>query len=513
MVERVVIVSTEAQGYAMVGGLAVFTTGLAKYLRKAGIDARIICPSYREPYSPEMLNEELLKGAKEVSKGLSKTEMGDIPVYPLRTDMALAAYGCYTGASDMSTLYEYDASTDPRSFGDTLLFASHVIDALKKIEEAEDWKPDIVHLNDWPTAFAAPGLQKAEVPVLYTIHNGRYIGRVPSSIGVETRSRISSSDYRYPDEIKSRILAGMGPCIRIGDDIFLSLSEVGINYADGLNTVSQTYAQELLDAEKHEIDNRSRRLLEQQGGLHGILNGIDGEVMNPRTDELLMMQYDPSDISSVAFGKAVNKTYLQRAFGLRNEEVLLVSMIGRLAEQKGIQEVLRALDELTKMKGVQLLVAGQSDDYEIKKALSYRQFPEHISVVDKFIGPRLQHLIYAGSDAILMPSKYEPCGYPQMEGMAFGAFPIATAVGGLKDTVQQFDGEHGNGIVMQECSVVAIVRGIQEAKKLHSARDGRHRIVANALASDFRWDRPNDPSVAKYIALYDQLIAGKKANS
>jgi starch synthase len=398
-----------------------------------------------------------------------------------------------------------------------MIFSSRIPRALKEINATEQWIPDVIHLNDWPTGYVVAELKRwpsdfSQTPILYTIHNGKYTGSVP---WIEFKTRDKTPGDEDELEVEKEAIQNLRPCIRVFEDTaFLSLSEVAIAYADSVNTVSPTYAQELLDPERLAIDVRSRKLLEQRGEVPGILNGIDGEVMNPLTDKLIARRYDPSNIRSAVYGKSVNKRHLQDAFGLPHEEAFVVSMIARLSDQKGADVILRSLNELANIEGLQLIVAGTAGNYDVE-SLRYHSvtIPSNTRILDEFIEPRRQHLAYAGSDAVLMFSRYEPCGYLQTEGMRYGAFPITTATGGLKDTVQQFDGKNGNGVVIKDHTKKALIEALVEAKKWHDNGDGAYALLENALASDFRWDRPNDSSVDKYIALYDQIIAGKQSNS
>ncbi|HEY6004464.1 MAG TPA: glycogen synthase GlgA [Anaeromyxobacter sp.] len=348
----------------------------------------------------------------------------------------------------------------------------------------------IVHANDWQTGLAAYLLrhEHAHDPALagartvLTIHNLAYQGVFPKQ--VVPFVGLPWDVFRYEAmEFHDR----------------LNFMKAGLTFADALTTVSPTYAKEILTPEGGEgLDPVLRH---RRADLHGILNGIDVTEWDPARDAHLPAHYSSRDLS----GKAVCKAALQRELGLpARADVPLLGMISRLADQKGLDLVVAALPDLL-ARDVQLAVLGSgSHAYEdaFRRAAAGR--PDRLAARIGFDEP-LAHRIEAGADAFLMPSRYEPCGLNQMYSLRYGTLPVVRAVGGLEDTVEDFDGwMRGTGFKFREYSPQALLLAVRRALDTYRDRRTWQALVLRGMAQDFSWDR----SARSYEALYRALVPG-----
>jgi starch synthase len=260
----------------------------------------------------------------------------------------------------------------------------------------------------------------------------------------------------------------------------------GLYYADMLTTVSPRYAQEIQTEQFGEGLHGLLRDRAQQGRLVGILNGIDYEVWNPKTDELLPARYD---VRTVGKGKATNRQALLQRVGLTDGGEMVIGIVSRLAHQKGFDVVAAAADALLRLP-VKLVVLGAGEQEPLFAELQKR-YPEKVAARLGVVDEELAHLIYAGADAFLMPSRFEPCGLGQMIAMRYGTAPIVHAVGGLADTVRDFDPvtKQGNGFTFNELTVDALVKTTERAVSIYRERKLWQALIRNAMREDFSWEK------------------------
>jgi starch synthase len=348
-------------------------------------------------------------------------------------------------------------------------------------------RPRIVHLNDWQTALGAWMLRRehAEDPALagartvFTIHNLDYQGVYPKD--VLPALGLPWDVFRYEAmEFHDR----------------LNFMKAGLVFADSLTTVSPTYAREILTPEHGQGLEALLRL--RAADLHGILNGIDVAAWDPERDPHLPAHYSARDLS----GKARNKAALQREVGLPvRPDVPLVGIVSRLADQKGFDLMAASLPEILG-HDLQLAVLGTGEPvYEEGFRRAARERPDRLAARIGF-DEGLAHRIEAGADVFLMPSRYEPCGLNQMYSLRYGTVPVVRAVGGLEDTVEDFDGwRRGTGFKFREYDPHAMLLALRRA--LDAYRDGHawRGLVQRGMAQDNSWDR----SAERYEALYRQL--------
>lgn len=335
--------------------------------------------------------------------------------------------------------------------------------------------PDVLHLHDWQAALAAVDL-RATVPrvsgfdktrLVFTIHNLAYMG---------TCSRTELADIDVPDTLYTR--AGLEFWGRA------ALLKGGLSWADAITTVSPRYSQEIrTPAFGAGLDGllRSRASV-----LHGILNGIDDVVWNPATDEALESRYSAEHFE----GKSACKAALQRQFGLDEEpRAPLMGVVSRLAWQKGIDLVVELSDSLVR-NGAQLVLLGSGEPgLEARLGEAAARHPNRIA---RRIGfdDALAHRIIAGSDAILMPSRYEPCGLTQMYAMRYGTVPVVRAVGGLDDTVEELDSvrDTGTGFKFGAATGSAFWAALQRVLGAWHRPDDWHALVRRGMSRNFSWE-------------------------
>ncbi len=349
-----------------------------------------------------------------------------------------------------------------------------------------DWRPDIVHCNDWQTGLV-PALLSLESPrpaSVFTVHNLAYQGLFDKS-----HFRTLGLPYTW---WSMHALEFHGR---------LSFIKAGLVYADALTTVSPTYAAEIRTPE---FGCGLDGLLEHRAAqLTGILNGADASVWNPASDPLLDTHFSRDSLR----GKDANKQALQRVFDLPTApRIPVFAHIGRLVEQKGIDMLLEILPELMQ-RPLQLVMLG-SGHAHLETALRAAQarYPQQLGMRIGY-DETLAHRIEAGADAFLMPSRFEPCGLNQIYSLRYGTLPIVRRTGGLADTVVDttpatLDAGTATGFVFDSASPEALLASIDRALRLYALRTVWTRVIKNAMAQDFSWTR----SAQRYLDLYQSLI-------
>jgi len=348
-------------------------------------------------------------------------------------------------------------------------------------------RPRIVHANDWQAGLV-PFLMRQEhghdpalagARAVFTIHNLAYQGVFPKD--VVPHLGLPWDVFRFE-------------AMEFFDQ--LSFMKAGLVFADALTTVSPSYAQEILTPHGgHSLDAVLRQ---RRRDLHGILNGIDVVGWDPATDPHLPAHYSARALA----GKARCKAALQHELGLPvRADVPLAAVVSRLADQKGVDLLVAVLPELL-ARDVQLAVLGSGDRaYEEALTRTARAAPDRMAARIGFDEP-LAHRVEAGADLFLMPSRFEPCGLNQMYSLRYGTVPVVRAVGGLDDTVEDYDGwSRGMGFKFRDYTPSALLLATRRA--LETSRDRRawRGLMARGMAQDFSWER----SAASYEALYLQL--------
>ncbi|MDI6808912.1 MAG: glycogen synthase GlgA [Candidatus Eisenbacteria bacterium] len=486
---RIVITSSEMVPLAKVGGLADVIGALSQSLGRMGHEVTVFLPGFSS--IPEKYRgETLLDGELEFQWGREKVTLREarlknqgVRVILVENDNFFKRDGVYT---DPSTGEEF--KDNARRF---LFFSVAAVEAVRIL----GLKPDVLHINDNQTAPVAPFLKTrfggdptlSNIPVLYTIHNlgyqGVYPGEVFNDFGI-------SRDLFYP----------MGPFEFFGNVNFM---KAGIWYSDLISTVSKRYAEEIQTSEEFGYGLQGV-LKARSADVYGIVNGVDYSIWDPRNDKLIPVNYGKDTLED----KKKNKSALLKrcGFNARQTRRFLLGMVTRLADQKGLDLIEQASTELMKLDiSLVVLGTGQKKYHEFFTKLMAK-YPRWIYAEFSFDDP-LAHLIEAGADAFLMPSKYEPCGLNQIYSMRYGTVPIVRAVGGLYDTVKEFNEKDwsGTGFTFSDYTPEALLACVRKAFACHENPKLWRKLMLNGMSEDFSWEK----AAREYLALYRKAITKK----
>lgn len=484
---KILLVSAEVAPFAKTGGLADVVAALARHLSKKKHDVRVVMPFYARLRKSEF-EFEPVEGLQDIplrfgdkrywfSVSMAKLPKSAQRVFFVRCPELYDREGIYTQDPD-----------------EHLRFALLSRAALE-ICQWSKWAPDIVHANDWHT-----GLMPLYLRTLYawdklfertrtvlTIHNIGYQGIVGSDklheLGLEAEKRFLHQE----DLNEGRI----------------NFLKTGILYASALTTVSKTYAREI---QGEELGMGLQGLLRQRDDhLFGIVNGVDYDEWNPKKDTLIPARFSERDLR----GKEVNKQALCEKYGLEYDpRAPLIGCVSRLTTQKGFELLPDILPVVLHRENVRLVVLGSGEErYENYFNWLAGAFPKKVAFKAGFDNP-LAHWIEAASDMYLMPSRYEPCGLNQMYSLRYGSIPIVRRTGGLADTVRPFDSAtgEGTGFLFDEFTPEALYQAVGRALAVWRDEPAWRRLMQNAMAEDFSWER----QVEIYIALYRKLAPPAK---
>lgn len=486
---KIAFITTELSPIAKVGGLADVAKSLPKALSKLGCDVKIFIPRYSfiDPWREELhycfeINEIRLKiSEKEHSIQTFKKLLPDdsnIEVYFIDSKHHFNHDSIYTNDNDEGERF--------------LTFSKSVIEICQRLQ----WAPDVIHLNDWPCGLLPVILKQhygwdllfKNTKFLFTIHNIEYQGNF-------------SPELIYKNHLDGKYFYLGGPLEFHGKVSFL---KAGIEFSDAITTVSESYAREILTPELG--GGMVKVLQSKKDKLFGILNGVDYSEWNPRTDKLIPFRYSEKSL----YRKTKNKIELLKYFHLpEDKETPLIGIVSRLVSQKGFDLFFGAVDELTKSNCRFVVLGSGEEKYEdFFKGLHY-SFPDKFAVKLGFDN-RLAHLIEAGADMFLMPSRYEPCGLNQIYSLKYGTVPIVRKTGGLADTVHDWDYyeklgmKTGTGFVFEDYLSQAMLDALNRAiEKFHDKKVWK-QIQLNGMKANFSWDS----SAKKYLQLY-KMITGK----
>lgn len=468
---RILFVAAEVTPLVKVGGLADVVGSLPKALTELGHDVRIMLPRYgaidlsRYPLTPIYDNLKIQNGEQAEPTNLSLLTKKD------GTRVFLVGNERYFSGKEVY---------GPNELEKFLFFSRAVFQALSLL----DWQPEIIHCHDWHTALLPMWLKKSGYPygTVLTIHNLAYQG--PFDFAFLKKSRLE------------QYWAGFSPGAPEPPLNFLSQ---GILQADLVTTVSQTYAQEIMTPEYGEGLNQL--LSYRQADLVGIVNGIDYEEYDPGTDPYLEANYSTMTIER----RYINKLALQKRAGLPEDTTIpLIGMVQRLDEQKGFDILEKAVDALLQNTRTQLVILGTGRDrYENMLRQIVTRYPGQLALFLSFDSP-LAHLIYAGSDMFLMPSRFEPCGLGQLIAMRYGAIPVVRHTGGLVDTVAELtdDLQTGTGFVFRDYSPEALETAVKKGVAAFSNKQAWQQTVQRVMKIDFSWKA----SAMKYEAAYRRVL-------
>lgn len=472
---KVLYAASEALPFIASGGLGDVAGSLPHALRKRLIGCRVVLPMY------DTIKQEL----KDTMKFITHIS---VPVAWRRQYCGIfeAKYnGVIYYLIDNQYYFKRDTIYGHYDDAERFAFFSR---AVLEIIPYIDFKPDIIHCNDWQTALTpvyysamyanSPGYEN--IKTIFTIHNIQYQGVYGKEL---------LEDVLGIPADKASLLEYDG-CI--------NFMKGAIECADKVTTVSPSYADEILDPwYSHGLDSI---LNERRYKLSGILNGIDTVGYDPATDKCIKANFFADDIS----GKKIDKEELQKEMGLPVKPgVPVIGMVTRLVSHKGLDLVKGILDELLATSEMQLVVLG-SGDYEYESYFRWiaEKYPDKVGLRIGFV-PELARKIYAGADMFLMPSKSEPCGLSQMVALRYGTVPIVRETGGLRDSITDCGDGKGNGFTFKSYNAHDMLDAIRRALTLYYNGDW-NELVLRALNCDFSWGR----SANAYIRLYKETLKG-----
>ena len=468
---KIFFVASESVPFAKAGGLGDVIYSLALALKKLDHDARIMIPRYGtiDPKEKGLTNE--ITGLKVPTDqageypflicNVKKYEKRDQPVFYFLENMEYY--------EKRANIYGY--SDDHVRW---VLLCRGAIEFLRTI----DWQPDIIVTADWQTGLLANYLKTRyqnepslfNTPVLFTIHNLRYQGMCDFRFIKESEK--DSGREPIPDFFNPR-LAKLNWMLR------------GIMYSEAIVTVSPTYAKEILTPEYGE--GLEKILKEKQHRLWGILNGLDYHKYNPNTSPHIPVHYNKK---TTFIKKKENKIQLQKRMGLKQDEnAFLVGIVSRLTEQKGFDLLEEIIDHLFENLPLQIVLVGDGESrYKEMLQNIAQKYSNRLGYLFEF-NTALPHLIFAGADAILIPSKFEPCGIVQMQAMRYGAIPIVRKTGGLADTVKDFNpvNDDGTGFVFEKYNPWALYTAIVRASSVFQIKTVWKELIRKAMEQDFSW--------------------------
>jgi len=475
---NVLFVASECVPFVKTGGLADVIGALPKELNSLEIDARVILPKYKA--IPNTLKLKMRKkkelvvslGWRNQNCSVEELEHDGVTYYFIDNE-----YYFYR-----DELYGYENTLDEAER--FAFFSKAVLEVIPYLE----FKPDILHLNDWQTGLVSLFLKDKyshleeykDIRTIFTIHNLKYQGIFPKQVLGDILD--IDSNYFHSDGIEYY------------DNI--NYLKAGIVFSDKITTVSETYAKEIQYPFFGE--GMAGLLYKRKNDITGIINGIDITEYNPSTDLYLFKKYKNVN------GKTENKIKLQKMLGLPiNKEVPMLSVISRLVSQKGLDLVIHVIEELLK-QDIQIVILGTGEHkYEsFFKQISLK-YPEKLSV-NIIFNEELSRKIYAASDLFLMPSLFEPCGLSQLIAMRYKVVPIVRETGGLIDTVtsfNEFTGD-GNGFSFANYNAHDMLNTIKRALFFYNDKKRWKQIIENIEKKDYSWEQ----SANKYIDLYDMLL-------
>lgn len=489
---KIAFVSSEVFPYAKTGGLADVSGSLPKEISLLGHEIKIFMPKYNT--------------FGEAEHGLHY--QWDVDEIPVRVDGRVHPVYVHKAVLPGSRvevyfidcphffhrfrIYTNDFDEDERF----ILFQKGVIEVLQRL----GWSPDIIHCNDWQTALIPLLLRDNyswdrmfdSTATVLTIHNVAYQGQFAKRSF--TKAEIKEKYYLH---------GGIGEYE--GGVNFL---KTGIYSAHAINTVSETYARELLTPAygygmQVPLSFRIR-------DFSGILNGVDYNIWNPETDKFIPYKYSAKDLS----GKLNNKKFLLEHLHLRfDEDVPVIGIVSRLVAQKGMDIIAYALNHLMELDAQWIILGSGEYKYEEMFQHARNHFPEKVSVYFGF-NNELAHLIEAGADIFLMPSYYEPCGLNQIFSLKYGTVPVVRKTGGLADTVQDWNEflakgkEIGTGYSFQDYTANALIHSVQRAVNDFKLKDVWRKIQINGMQKDYSWKR----SAEKYVEFYQSAIDNLKSS-
>lgn len=485
---KVWYLASEVSPFAKTGGLGDVTGAFPKALKSNNQEIRVIMPKYKSINERKYILREVIR-LKDIPVTINNSTRtinvksaflpdSKVQIYFVEIPEYFGRSGLYT---DSSTGKDFPDNAERYAF-----FCKGALETLKILS----WRPDIIHCNDWQSALVPYYLHTVYknneffrgIKTIFTIHNFSYQGIFNKNVAPKLEIQ--------PEDIDEN-----GPFENYGQ---LNLLKGAIFYSDKITTVSKTYAHEI--STKNEFGYGLETVLQKKSNSFlGILNGVDYSVWSPSSDKQIPYKYTEEDLN----GKSLNKQALLTRVNLKyQEDTPVIGMISRIVEQKGFSLLLDALDQLMELN-LQLIILGTGDKKIEKQILRFqKKYADRISLNQTF-DDTLAHMIEAGSDIFLMPSAYEPCGMNQMYSLKYGTIPIVHKVGGLSETIEEYnpDTKTGNGFVFEKFTAKDMIRAVKKALRVYKKKDMWNELQRSGMQVDYSWDR----SAKEYLNLYTML--------
>jgi starch synthase len=490
---NILMVFPEIAPFIKTGEVGEVGGSLPKFLKEMGHDVRVITPQYKATNERKYILRDVIRlqnihvplGKKSVQINVKSAFLPNskVQVYFIDYKPFFFREGLYGDPKSGKAYIDNDKRY--------ILFSKGVLATLSKLQ----WQPDIIHCHDWQSGLIPfllktknknnPFFQKTYS--LFTVHNfanqGLFDPICLSDVGV-------NGDFIF----KGSGLEQGGKC---------SFLKAGIKYADGINTVSATYAQEIQKGTNN-YKGIQEALQLRKDKFSGIVNGVDDSYWNPDLDELIPEKYNLQTLEK----KEINKQALIERFKLSfSPDVPVISMISPLTEDKGLDLLQDSFERIIQLGVVFLLMGeGKKSYYQFFSKIQ-KKYSDRVGVFLNF-DQSLFHLMIAGSDMIIMPSKTEPCGLIHLYGMRYGTIPIVRNAGGLADTVQSFSptSEKGNGFVFDNYKVTSFLKAVKQAVQCYQDKKSWVRLMRNCMRLDISWRGP----AKKYIQLYNKCISSRE---
>ncbi len=489
---KILIASPEVFPFAKSGGLADVSGALPKALAGLGHQVKVILPKYRMVDEKRFKLEKIKVDVPAITIGEKNVKI-QVKSHKLLSPPVEYLFVVSDQHFDREELYKnpstgFDYEDNDERF---ILFSRASLEILKAL----GWEPDIIHANDWQTALIPAYLKTLytdepffkPTATVFSIHNLAYQGTFPGNtfekIGVPKELFYPTSPFEFWGKV--------------------NFMKAGICYADVINTVSETYALEIQSGSEFGYGLEGV-LRTRNTDLYGITNGLDYDVWSPEKDRLISYNYSWEDLS----GKQKNKELLLKLCNLprSSRDVPLIGIISRLVDQKGFDLLAQISDKLLALD-LQLAILGTGDEkyHRLFKRMSAK-YPEKISVNLRFDDP-LAHLIEAGCDIFLMPSRYEPCGLNQLISLRYGTVPVVRRTGGLADTIENYDPQtgEGTGFVFENYDALELLDAIKLALKVYEDKESWIRLMKNGMKKDFSWGK----SARRYVGVYQKALKKK----
>lgn len=472
---NIVWATSEAAPFAKTGGLADVSYSLPYALAENGHNVAVFMPYYPQVMGSRCADTELVYETLGVPLGEGNEQWAGIRCQKINSNLTFYFIEC-DKYFDRPKLYDWQGS-EYSDNAERFIFLSR---AVMQAVLALDMTVDVLHANDWHTALCNVYLKShlydsyknfSNTRSVMTIHNIGYQG-------VFNKSNLYWTGLGW-DYFNFQ-------CLEFYDQ--LNFLKAGVLTADIVTTVSPTYAEEILSREygfglQNALQHRA-----VQGKLRGIINGIDILEWNPETDPLIPAHFSAEDRS----GKAVCKAELQKEFGLDiNPDIPVYGVVSRLAEQKGLDVFLECIDEMLREDEVQFVVVGSGEPWQEDKLSHYaNSYPGKFGCYVGYSN-KLAHMVEAGADFFVMPSRYEPCGLNQMYSMRYGTIPIVRATGGLEDTVNNYSASNLNkatGFKLYNLDTEALRETMRWAGSIYNNdRAAIEHMMLNGMTTDFSW--------------------------